>query len=372
MIESSKDTDVAIVGGGPAGASAALSLGRAGISVLLLDASGDTSQRIGETLPPAANRLLHELGLWNAFCKQEHHSSEGIISAWIDDKPQVNDFFVSAQGVGWNLDRTRFDSMLLKECENAGVRVCRRSKLLSCCKTDDRHWVLEFDRGGSKHRAKARFLVDASGKLGASALRSLSRRIVLDRLIGVAKFFSSVDDFRYTIVEAVDDGWFYSTNLPQGRVAAMYFTDADIYSARSKSDRDYWGTQLQKARHTRERLGHSRVPYVPRIVSAVTTCRSEFSGDGWIAVGDAAQSFDPLSSLGIYKALDSANRACNFLENLANGRRSDRDYANWSEGVFRNYQRQRAEHYRKQRRWPGSIFWERRRFAAVSGIYRPT
>jgi len=363
MRDHPNSVDMVVVGGGPAGATTALLAARAGISTLLLESSDGRSQRIGETLPPLANRLLHELGLWKAFLLQKHNASEGIVCAWTDVALKVNDFFLSAQGAGWNLDRNRFDAMLLRACESAGAVVCARAKLLSCSRAIDRRWLLEFEENGQKHRASAECLVDATGKLGAGALRGLCRRIVLDRLIGVATFMDCGATSNYTIVEAVDDGWFYSARLPQGCFAVMYFTDADIYSANRKRNPDYWSTQLKKARHTRDRIGNAVVPRQLTIVSAATTRRVRFSGDGWIAVGDAAQSFDPLSSLGIYKALDSAAHACEFLGNLRNGKSEETGYDNWSEEVFCRYRRQRAEHYKNQRRWPGSQFWERRRTA---------
>jgi flavin-dependent dehydrogenase len=363
MMKLAKSVEAAVIGGGPAGAAAALLLARNGVSTLLLDASNRNSQRIGETLPPVANRLLLNLGLWNAFRQQHHHASEGIVAAWTDAKPQVNDFFVFAQGPGWNLDRNRFDAMVLQECENAGASVCEAAKLLSCSRTASRRWLLEFVHCGHRYRTTARQLVDGSGKLGAPPLRCLSPRLVVDRLIGVANFFPRPGTSSYTIIEALEDGWFYAAQLPGSRAAVMYFTDADIYSAGRSRDPQHWSTQLQKTRHVRDWLGNAAIPHELTIVSAATTRRVQFSGDGWIAVGDAAQSFDPLSSLGIYKALDSAAHACDFFVNSAKGDRGGEGYANWSEEVFGNYSRQRAELYRMQRRWPESKFWNRRRTA---------
>jgi flavin-dependent dehydrogenase len=251
--------------------------------------------------------------------------------------------------------------MLLHAAESAGAVVCAPSKLLSCFRAADRRWLLNFAKDGQKHRVTAQYLVDATGKSGAGALQGLSRRLALDRLIGVATFLPCADTCCYTIVEAVDEGWFYSARLPQGCLAVMYFTDSDIYSAKHKENPEYWSSQLKKTHYTHDRIGKTTVPRELTIVSAATTRRVQFWGDGWIAVGDAAQSFDPLSSLGIYKALDSASRACDFLVNGRNGKAEDASYADWSEEVFRSYRRQRAEQYRNQRRWSGSQFWDRRR-----------
>jgi flavin-dependent dehydrogenase len=363
MTDCPQAVDAIVVGGGPAGATTALLLVRAGISTLLLESSDGSAQPIGETLPPVANRLLRDLDLWDAFGKQGHRASEGIISAWSDDHPQANDFFVSAQGPGWNLDRTRFDVMLLQECESAGAVISRRSRLLACHRTPDRRWLLEFRKNGRRYRTHSRHLVDATGKLGAVPLRGLARRVAMDRLIGVASFLPCADASRYTIVEAVDDGWFYSARLPRERIAVMYFTDADIYSARRKTDSHYWNTQLNKARHTRDRIRNAAVPPNLIIVPATTTRREQSAGEGWIAVGDAAQSFDPLSSLGIFKALDSARCASETVTTVLSGTDPGGSYANWSREVFGHYLRRRAEYYKSQRRWAGSTFWERRRTA---------
>jgi flavin-dependent dehydrogenase len=361
MRYSPKHMDVAVVGGGPAGGAIAMLLARAGVATIVLARTNRREQRIGETLPPVANLLLQDFGIWSSFRKQQHLPAEGVVSVWSDARPQINDFFRSPQGTGWNLDRTRFDTMLLQEGENAGAVVCRDATVVSCSKSHKRGWELEFCHAGSTVNVFSRHLVDATGRTGTAALAFLARRIVTDRLIGVARFFKCDDRSRYTLVEAVEEGWFYSAGLPNGQLVAVYFTDADIHACGRKKGPDYWERQLGKAVHTRNRLGDISVLCGERIVSAATSRRARIAGSGWISVGDAALSFDPLSSLGIYKALDSTIRANHSIQQALRGHSGDTNYANWSDEIYGHYLKQHREIYRAQGRWPESTFWKRRR-----------
>jgi flavin-dependent dehydrogenase len=87
--------DVAAIGGGPAGCAVAFLLARAGLSVLLLGPPAGTEERLGETLPPIANEILRDLGIWDRFRGEGHLPSEGIVSIWADSQPRFHDFFLS-------------------------------------------------------------------------------------------------------------------------------------------------------------------------------------------------------------------------------------------------------------------------------------
>ena len=359
---------MAVIGAGPAGSAAALLLARAGLATVMLDSTNGETERIGESLPPVANRLLCDLGIWDAFCRQEHFPAQGTESVWADGERRTNDFFLSPHGSGWNLDRNRFDAMLIEKSAKAGTAVLHGARITSRSKGKKDRWSLSFTYRGEACSVDVRYLVDATGKTGTPALSHLSKRFVMDKLIAAAKVFRCDDMSRYTLVEAVDQGWFYSGCLPRGRMVVMYFTDADIYAHGNRCVSDYWCAQLAKAKHTRSRLLSGSVASRLKIVSAATSRKTEVQGEGWIAVGDAAHSFDPLSSLGIYKALDSSTRACGTILEVLTRRNSNSAYQSWSDETFRHYLRHRTDFYGMNRRFSDFTFWKRRReIAAFEG-----
>ncbi|MGC2697329.1 MAG: tryptophan 7-halogenase, partial [Candidatus Angelobacter sp.] len=85
------------------------------------------------------------------------------------------------------------------------------------------------------------------------------------------------------------------------------------------------------------------------------------AGDHWLAAGDAASTFDPLSSQGIMKAMRSALRAAQAIVRHLRGRGTA--LAQYAELVEREYDRYldaRAAYYRLEQRWPDSPFWQQR------------
>jgi flavin-dependent dehydrogenase len=341
--------DVAIVGGGPAGAVTALCLARRGIRVALLEATRLEGDRYGETLPPEINPVLRELGLWDAFSALNSVPAPGIVSAWGSAIPLEQDFISNAHGCGWHIDRNRFDAMLCQEGAAAGVSI-----FLACQVRPERISDGVVNMNWRLGDINAAFVVDAAGRTGLR-LDDAYDYEKDDALLAIVLRLSGADttDLR-TVIETTPQGWWYTAPLPNGQMIAMFFTDPEIYS----NEGIVPGDQLEHAPLTAHRLRSSRI-LTSRVVHAPSACRAKMSGDGWLAVGDSASSYDPLSGRGIFKACRHGAAAAVAISTGAMD-----DYDTRVRREFDEYVRQRRTHYASERRWPESIFWQKRTYPA--------
>src|SRR5262249_12778185 len=228
------DVDVPVLGGGPAGCATALALVRRGISAGVVERANYDGPRIGGTIPPAPRPLLTTFGIWVRFLLEDREPSFGIRSVWGQGELYENDFIFNPYGAGWHVDRARFDAMLAMAAEESGAKVYRDAQLASITPDEgsagSRGWQAEVSQGGIAYRFHTKFLVDASGRAASLARRQGSRRVVYDHLIGAVAFLpadSTLDSF--TLVEAIEQGWWYSARLPNSGLVMAYMTDADLY-----------------------------------------------------------------------------------------------------------------------------------------------
>jgi flavin-dependent dehydrogenase len=362
--------DVGVIGGGPSGSATAILLARAGVSVLLLEASDYSSFRVGETLPPFINRQLDRMGVSHSFSCQKHTPAPGVISVWGSENPQVKDFLFGVHGSGWQIDRVGFDRMLFENAKKSGADVQSSSHMISTPKRVSEAWMFEFACKGKRVDCSCRFLVNATGRSGTSWLSGFSAKVVQDRLIGVVWAGQQSAEWPYMLVESVDNGWFYCANLPNERASVVYMTDSDLYRDGQRVSSDLWLGQLHKTAHAHKRLPRRADLSCLKLFSAATSVRRDPVGRGWCAVGDAAISFDPLSGLGVYFALESAAQAASAIREHLDDNEPLHLYRHWVIRAFQNYSVARHHYYSAEQRWPDSVFWQRRRF--ITGRRLPT
>jgi 2-polyprenyl-6-methoxyphenol hydroxylase-like FAD-dependent oxidoreductase len=355
--------DAVVLGGGPAGTAFAITLAAAGRSVVVLDRSAPPANcRGGDVLPPEARPLLEELGVWERFRSGGHLASSGMLSGWGGEELVAKDFVWSPFGDAWHVDRNRFDEMLVSAAETAGATVHRATRP-TAANTDGQSWRVEAVSNDPTVRLRADFVVEATGRSSSLARPPVVQRRAFDRLVGVVVTVAATASANGAdprmLLEATESGWWYSAPIPGARLVVAWMTDPDVRGPAPGFLRERWPLELERTLHTRARVPADTVAS-PSVVAA-NSCWRRAAHERWVAVGDAAASYDPLSGQGVVRALQTGLSAAVAVMAAQDGRvHALDDYADGVAEDFRQYLRLRQEYYRAEQRWPASTFWRRR------------
>ena len=347
--------DVIVTGGGPAGSVVALTLAQRGRRVGLLEASCFEERRYGETLPPEITPVLRRAGLWPAFEELRPLESPGMVASWGSHHLET-DFIDNPYGSGWHVERTQFDAMLWHQAQSAGVTVMGGYKVRSCEQVGGEWQVAGTSR--QSFRLRARFLVDASGPNGLRCGDTFGRRRG-DTMVAIVFEFASgvrIADTR-AYVESAPQGWWYSAPLPRGGLTCMFFTDRETY----RLDGVVPGEQLGHCPLTRTRFCCGKIVGY-RVVPARSTICQRISGSHAVAAGDSASSYDPISGMGVLKAVRHGMLAGAAVDAALSGNTSLlAEYAQQVHDEYGIYCKERQRYYAAERRWDNERFWMNRR-----------
>ncbi|QTD49320.1 NAD(P)/FAD-dependent oxidoreductase [Sulfidibacter corallicola] len=354
--------EVVVLGGGPAGCACALALARLGVAdTWVIEAGRYRNLRIGECVPAETRHLLHRLGLMASFAAEGHARSVGGCALWGGPRPGFNDALFNPHGQGFHLDRRRFDAWLAAHVAKGPGRLRLGARFRQAERRGGR-WLVTMDDGA---KLEASFVVDATGSKAVFARQVGARRIVHDRLICLTGFFAGIEGDEVptqTFLEAVEDGWWYGARLPNGIMTCAFACDPDTVRRGALGDHRQWLMKLLTTRLLPPHImGRPLVEGSPFIKAAPSFILDRIAGDGYVAVGDAACAFDPISSRGIHKALSDGIDAA---EAVAATRQGERDaLARYAEGVvarYETYLKTRTSLYRGEADRRQSSFWHNR------------
>ena len=390
--DSDLPVDVAIVGGGPAGASTARLLAAWGHSVLLLTRS-DAAPSLAESLPPSCRTVFDAVGVRGAIESARFLTAGGNTVCWGEGSPRIATF--GGGRVGYQVLRRDFDRLLLTEARRAGADV-RTGATVRHVSIDGGSPVGDRDVGGEKDPSagaevaesasssdagmveltgrddagglvttRARMVLDCSGRAGIVARRHRTRVQAGETtlaLIGVWRWEEGWppvagesleradpigDAGAHTVVEAYRDGWAWSVPVSSRRRYVTVMVDPRTTETdHPGSLAARYAAELGKTRHLARMTGGATLEGPPWACDASQYGARRFGGPGFLLVGDAATFIDPLSSFGVKKAMASGWLAAVVTNTcLRHPERADlarRFHAEREQEVWASYRRQAA------------------------------
>jgi flavin-dependent dehydrogenase len=276
---------------------------------------------------------------------------------------------LNPEGGGWHVDRVCFDRALVHRVQNLGVTVVP-GRILSCRQVSEpgkpsvAHRVgYEENPAADVKQMTAKWLVDASGKHAVIAKRYGVQRVRLDTQMAAVAWLQppTADRDDTTRIKSTENGWWYSARLPDGSRVLAFFTEPQQAANYAKLP----GHFVQAANRSQvlpDPVSESAILNGVSVVNAGVSRLGRAVGDGWLAVGDAALSFDPLSSQGMFFALFSGIRGADSI--IATDRKADVDhlrvYQQKLDRVFDAHQQARFYHYSTELRFAASPYWQQR------------
>lgn len=365
--------DVVIVGAGPAGSALAGRL-RPRYRVLLLDRPQERAagtSRIGESLPGAARVLLQRQGIYDRFLAQGHAPRGGSVSQWESDTPVWFDPIRDPHGLGWHLDRRRFDDGLRENAVAAGASLADGVRRLAVSHEDGR-WrvdVTRLEQGCMAVRTPV--LVDASGRSMAVARQLGLARRGHDRLVCLYAHLpvDLSDEDRATRLCVDANGWWYSVRVPSGQRVLAFHLDSD--DAELKALRDPPHLLAKAQRHgllasIRPATMDFTVHVQPAGGGGLDPDATGGLPEGFFAIGDAMLAFDPIASQGLFNALATADSCAGAIGRHLEGDADARGrYLEEMRAVEARYCQRLGETYAAVRRYAGERFWRRRTGADI-------
>lgn len=365
--------DVAVVGGGPAGSSAAIALAQRGRSVVLLERARFPRFHIGESLLSSANERFAELGLTETIRAAGFPKKWGAFLSTCDGRAERTVDFAASREVmtpqTWEVSRAKLDAILLERARAVGATVREGCRVAEVDVDGAGVELVLHPEGAEPERLRAAALIDASGRDGLLARRFDLRRDE-PRLANVTIFahYSGVPrlageragDIR--LVARRDAGWFWLIPIDDELMSVGVVLPMPLYRKIEKGSPEQ---MLQEA--------IADTPAVAALMKAATRewpvrverdfsyASKAYAGDRWLLAGDAGSFLDPVFSTGVSIAMESGIEAAAELDRaLASGR--------FERSAFARFERVQARRFAFYRRFVVAFYtpWFRDLFFSPS------
>jgi flavin-dependent dehydrogenase len=311
------DTDVLIIGGGPAGSTAAALLARKGHRVTLIEKARHPRFHIGESLLPANLPLLEKLGVApevRAIGMQKWGAE--FISHW--DGRQQDFRFTEAWNkslpFAYQVRRSEFDRILIRNAERAGAQVIEGARVSAVDLGEGSSPVrIEVQHeDGSAQDWQARFLIDASGRDTFLANRLQSKRrnrrhnsaAIFGHFSGALR--NAGDREGHISIYWFDHGWFWFIPLSDGATSVGAVVWPYYLKSRTRPVNEFLLDTIALCPPLAQRLAPAQLLSDAEATGNYSYTSARSHGRNFVLLGDAYAFIDPVFSSGVLLAMQSA------------------------------------------------------------------
>jgi flavin-dependent dehydrogenase len=314
--------DVLVVGGGPAGSTAAALLAGKGWRVVQLEKARHPRFHIGESLLPMNLPILEQLGVLEQVRAIGVHKpgAEFPIDAERFNTFRFDRALSPRFGYAFQVKRETFDQLLFEHARATGVQAFEETTV-ERIEWDDQGQVEVLAKGpGGETRYRPRYLVDASGRdtLLGNRLK-LKRRNPRHQSAAIFSHFTGVarragDDAGNITIQRFEHGWMWLIPLQDDVMSVGAVCFPEYLKTRRGDSEAFLMRTLQSEPSVWARMqGAARVAPVHVTGNYSYTCR-RMTGPGWVMVGDAYAFIDPVFSSGVYLGMNSALQAAEVVD----------------------------------------------------------
>ncbi len=317
MSVSVTECDVLVVGGGPAGSTAAALLAEKGRHVVLLEKDQHPRFHIGESLLPRNTKIFDRLGLREQVAAMGVHKPG---AEFISDASGKRVRFSFAEGLdkvytySWQVKRAEFDEMLWRHAQAKGAEAQDQMRVteVQFAPPGGRARVTAVGPDGAAREYAPRYLLDATGrdtllanKLGGKRANKFNSTAALfAHFQGVGRTEGEQDGF--ISVHLVDDGWFWMIPLPGEVMSVGFVGNRSAFAQRKGSPHELFMARIAQSPSVSARMQHATMQTEVTSTGNFSYDNPSCHGPGWLMVGDSFAFLDPVFSSGVLLAMSAA------------------------------------------------------------------
>jgi flavin-dependent dehydrogenase len=317
--------EVLVMGGGPAGSTAATLLARLGRRVILLEKAHHPRFHIGESLLPMNLPIFERLGVMDEV------KAMGVLKPGADfeaDNERGYNTFEFKRAIGgspphaYQVWRQDFDKMLFDHARATGADAREGHEVVAVEQVDSRRSNVEVRmEDGRSYRIAAQYVVDATGRDAVlSSRKRLRRKNSQHQSAAIFGHFRGAEyrpgaDAGNISIYRFDHGWIWMIPLPD-RVMSIGAVCRPAYLKQRKGKpADFLLQTLARNEGVSKRIEHAELlGGEVRVTGNYSYDSRQMGGPGWVMVGDAFAFLDPVFSSGVYLAMSSAEQAAAVVD----------------------------------------------------------